>query len=91
MGTDIQETLIERGARYGCYRGQSAISQRIKDVYRDTPNWELLSDDQRETLEMIAHKAARILNGDPNCVDSWRDMAGYAMLITNRLDGRPYG
>lgn len=36
---------------------------------------------------MICHKLARIVNGDPGYSDSWRDIAGYAMLVSNRLDG----
>jgi hypothetical protein len=87
MNADIQETLIERGAKYGCFAKHGTISQRIKAVLRDTANWDSLFDDQREALEMTAHKVARILNGDPDYVDSWRDIAGYAMLIANRLDG----
>jgi hypothetical protein len=34
---------------------------------------------------MICHKMARIMNGDPNYVDSWADIAGYATLVANRL------
>lgn len=43
--------------------------------------------DQMEALEMIAHKIARILNGDPDYEDSWRDIAGYATLVADRLLG----
>jgi hypothetical protein len=42
---------------------------------------------QREALEMIAHKIARIINGDPNYADSWVDIAGYAKLVADRLGG----
>lgn len=34
---------------------------------------------------MIAGKIARIINGDPNYVDSWHDIAGYATLIEQEL------
>ena len=34
---------------------------------------------------MIAHKIGRILNGDPNYLDSWIDIVGYAQLIVDRL------
>ena len=44
-----------------------------------------LSPDQAEALDMIAHKIARILNGDPNHHDHWHDIAGYATLIADRL------
>ncbi len=36
---------------------------------------------------MIAHKLARICNGDPDYGDSWRDIAGYATLVADRLEG----
>ena len=42
--------------------------------------------DQREALEMIQHKVARILNGDPTYTDNWIDIAGYATLVANRLE-----
>lgn len=38
-------------------------------------------------FEMIAHKIARILNGDPNYADNWHDIAGYATLIDLQLQG----
>ena len=52
---------------------------------RLTDNWEELSPAQKESLEMIVHKIARILNGDPNYADSWHDISGYATLIDNAL------
>jgi hypothetical protein len=45
-----------------------------------------MDDDQREALDMIAHKIGRILNGDPNYADSWVDIAGYAKLVADRLE-----
>lgn len=36
---------------------------------------------------MIFHKIARILNGDPNYADSWVDIAGYAKLVADELEG----
>lgn len=43
--------------------------------------------DQQEALDMIAHKLGRILNGDPDYADSWADIAGYARLVADRLEG----
>ena len=48
-------------------------------------NWAKLDPDQREALEMIAHKMARILNGDQDHLDSWHDIQGYARLVEQRL------
>jgi hypothetical protein len=40
-----------------------------------------LHADQQEALDMICHKIGRIINGDANYDDSWRDIAGYAQLV----------
>ena len=53
---------------------------------RITPGWHDLQPYQRESLEMIQHKVARILNGDPTYADSWHDIAGYAMLVEQLLE-----
>jgi hypothetical protein len=37
---------------------------------------------------MICHKLGRIVNGDPNYADSWIDIAGYAKLVADRLEGK---
>ena len=81
----ITEILEERGKRYGKFKDHAEISQRLKYVVRDRRD--VLLDDQREALEMICHKIARILNGDPNYADSWIDIAGYAQLVADRLQG----
>jgi len=86
--TDIHATLAERGSRYGAFEDHATISQGIKIAYglHHKSNWHgKLAYDQREALEMFAHKIARILNGDPNYADSWVDIAGYATLVADRL------
>ena len=82
---NIEKTLEERGSRYGSFPEHARITQNIKRAMEDSPNWTTLADDQRETLEMIAHKVGRILNGDPNYHDSWHDIIGYTKLVADRL------
>lgn len=84
---DLDAILAERGSRYGDFRGHSDISQELKEVMHATENWERLNSSQKESLEMIAHKIGRILNGDPNYEDSWADIAGYAELVAKQLRG----
>jgi hypothetical protein len=82
----VSKTLEERGKRHGPFLTHSNIAQCLKESMRvNRTEWEALDDDQKESLEMIAHKIARILNGDPNYPDSWVDIAGYATLVANRL------
>lgn len=82
---NIAETLDKRGSRYGKFTGHATITHNLKDIMRNTGNWAILKPDQKEALEMIAHKIGRILNGDPNYDDSWIDIAGYAKLVADRL------
>jgi len=86
--TNINEMLAGRQARYGSFQGHAEISQVIKQVIHSAArarNKELESD-QLEALDMISHKIARIINGDPNYADNWIDIAGYATLVANQLE-----
>jgi len=87
MTDTITDTLTERGKRYGSFIGHADITMRLKRQMAKPPNWDYLADDQIEALHMIAHKIGRILNGDPNYDDSWVDIAGYAKLVADRLQG----
>lgn len=80
-----EQTLAERAATYGSFETQSQLTQNLKMVMRGG-NWPALPSDMKESLEMIASKIARILNGDPNYPDSWHDIIGYARLIEKRLE-----
>ena len=81
----IDATLAERGNRYGEFKDHALVTQTIKEALRTGANWDALDDDMTECLEMIAHKMGRILNGDPNYIDSWTDIIGYTRLVEKRL------
>ncbi len=84
--TSVDATLAERGNRYGSFDEHARITQAIKRAMEDSRNWASLDDDMRESLEMLAHKVGRILNGDPAYADSWHDIAGYVRLVEQRLE-----
>lgn len=83
--TNINNILDERGNRYGDFSSNATTTQLIKQAINlgDTAN--KLSFYQRESLEMIAHKISRIVNGDANYIDSWVDIIGYAQLVIDKL------
>lgn len=87
--SDITSTLNERGSRYGKFKDHANVTQKLKYIIRTHmgTNYDRLEPDQIEALEMIAHKIGRIVNGDPNYADSWIDIAGYAKLVADRLEG----
>ena len=83
----VEELITERGTRYGKFKDGAEIMQSLKDIMRDVDGWDNLTASQKEALDMIQHKIGRILNGDPTYDDSWKDIAGYATLIVNELNG----
>lgn len=85
----IEQTLVERGSRYGPFVGHARVTQALKHVVSDelSTAGKRLAPDQQEAIDMILHKIGRIINGDPDYVDSWHDIAGYAKLVEDRLNG----
>ena len=82
----IEEMLDERETRYGSFENHARRAQALKDVLTDPDSsWVKMQSYQREALEMITHKIARVLNGDPYYADNWVDIAGYAQLVVDIL------
>ena len=81
----IQKTLKQRQKTHGDFATHAAISQELKAVLWKH-DFQGLAPDQCEALEMICHKIARILNGNPDHHDHWHDIAGYATLVADRLE-----
>lgn len=86
--SDIDATLTERGSRYGEFPEHARITQAMKRAMVDSPNWAGLTDDKKEALEMAVHKIGRILNGDPDYLDSWTDIIGYTRLVEKGLQNK---
>lgn len=82
-----EDVLVERGKRYGNYLEQTKISSALTDVLVEFAGDKRLQTDQEDALFMICVKIARIINGDPDYADNWRDIAGYATLVAERLEG----
>lgn len=87
----VDNTLAERGKRYGSFEDHARIAMDVKGVLRSTKGWQRLQPDQAQALEVIADKIARILNGDPDYVDNWHDIQGYAKLVEDRLNEHQKG
>lgn len=84
----VDAILNERGSRYGPFTGHADVTQKIKHAMSRGVSWHKLAPDQKEALEMVAHKIGRIVNGDPNYDDSWVDIVGYVQLVVDRLHGK---
>lgn len=85
----IETILKERGSRYGPFKDNAELAQGLKELIY---HWvkakevrQVLPDNQREALDLIATKISRIVTGDSSYADNWDDIAGYATLIANSL------
>jgi hypothetical protein len=88
--TNVDAILNERAGNYGPFATQAKIAQRLKHVAHTAAGEQgkTFATDQAEALDMIFSKIGRILNGNPDHVDSWTDIAGYATLVADRLQGK---
>jgi len=89
METNVDRVLDSRAKDYGRFKDGAALMQGMKRLMSDHARVhdKTFADDQWEALEMIVHKIARIINGNPDKVDHWVDIAGYATLVAERLEG----
>ena len=71
--------LQERETTHGPFAKTSRIAQDLKAIYRHY-GYDKLPSAQREALDQIASKVARILAGNAGEPDHWNDVAGYAKL-----------
>lgn len=83
--TKIEDTLAERGQRYGDFTDHAQMSDDLQRRCERSPNWDKLPAWQRWGLRIILDKVARMLTGDPDYVDNAHDMVGYSKLIEDRL------
>lgn len=88
--TDVDAVLTERGSRYGPFVGHAEVTQAYKTLLfcQLEERGKRLPADAQEALDMIFHKIGRIVNGDANYADSWVDIAGYAKLVADRIEGK---
>lgn len=80
-----EKLLEERKSSHGEYSEHAAATQGVMDVLMSHRNWAHLPPMIRETLHMIAHKMGRIVTGNPCHQDHYDDIAGYAVLISQRM------
>jgi len=81
----VEEILKQRNKPHGSFDDNARITCRFQAVIYAEEGWKRLTDVQALALQMILHKVARVLSGDPNFPDHWDDIAGYATLVSNRL------
>jgi Domain of unknown function (DUF6378) len=84
--SDIDTVLADRGSRYGTFESNARVAQNLKEVMRSGSSWSQLTLAQKEGLDMIQHKVARMVNGDPTYLDNIVDILGYGTLIRSSME-----
>jgi hypothetical protein len=85
----IDQILQERGNNYGDFHTQANLSQTLKSIITQhyySVHGKALPSFMAESLAMICHKIARIVNGNPMYKDSWVDVCGYSQLVIDILN-----
>lgn len=85
----VDAILNNRAKQYGKFIEGAEIMQMTKRLIHNyiEQRGTALAFDQLEAIDMIIHKLGRIINGNPDKVDHWDDIAGYSMLVAGRLKG----
>ena len=75
-----QELVSTREKTHGNFLKTALVAGLIKAAFRHGPGYREATHVQREALDMIAMKLARIVCGDISFKDHWEDIAGYIAL-----------
>jgi Domain of unknown function (DUF6378) len=86
---EVALLLEDREKKYGNFADEACIVQELKEILYQQVNWKALPFDSQLSIEMIILKIVRIVNGGmPDYIDNWLDIAGYATLVKNRIEGK---
>ena len=80
------ELIEQRAKTHGDFAQTADVAVRLMQVLNLPHD---MTKSQVHALDMISVKLARIVSGDPNHVDHWRDIAGYATIVAETLE--PHG
>lgn len=83
--TDINKIIAERTKSCGNFKDITETAQTIKRALRDGSKYFNTAPYLAEALDMIAHKLARIVDGNPYHKDHWLDIIGYAELVLREI------
>lgn len=83
--TDVSAVLSQRGSRYGRFIDVAAAYTQIREAMYAN-GIDRYSPSQVLAIDALAMKMARIATGDPNYLDNWVDIQGYAKLEQDILE-----
>lgn len=85
MAGDIHDVLAERAATHGDYSVTATIYAHMVSMFMQNRKSELTTEQMTAVL-MILMKLARIGSGNPDEIDHWNDIIGYATLAKQSIE-----
>lgn len=82
---EVSAVLSQRGSRYGRFIDVAAAYTQIREAMYAN-GIDRYSPSQVLAIDALAMKMARIATGDPNYLDNWVDIQGYAKLEQDILE-----
>ena len=87
VGVSHMDAMLEsKNAIHGDFDDDASTAQDLKRIIRAGTNWEAMPAVHREALEHTMTKVARILAGDFNHPDHWKDLQGYPRLVEKWIE-----
>lgn len=86
MTQSTEDLLAQRKTTHGEYSEHARCTQAIMGALQRERGWDGLPDIVKESLHMFAHKMGRVVTGNWTVKDHYDDIAGYAVLVSQRLE-----
>lgn len=81
----IDDILKARNSVHGDFSENAIIHQDLLSILVRSTSYHELDAVKVTALQYICGKISRIVSGDPEYKDHWDDIAGYALLVSERI------
>ena len=82
---EVDQILEDREITHGDFEMKAMWIQEIMEHLIGLNAYQNMEADKKEAIHMILVKLSRIIYGNHDHADHWNDIAGYALLVADRL------
>jgi len=82
---EVDQILEDREVTHGDFEMKAMWIQEIMENISGLYSYQEMEADKKEAIHMILVKLSRIIYGNHDHADHWNDIAGYALLVADKL------
>ena len=82
---EVDQILEDREVTHGDFEMKAMWIQEIMEHLIGLNAYQNMEADKKEAIHMILVKLSRIIYGNHDHADHWDDIAGYALLVADRI------